>query len=70
MKELKSGKKRWALFGMKDFVIDVANVGERSSTYKDMLAELPDSMCRYLIYDHEFKTADGRQTSKLYSIFW
>ena len=31
---------------------------------------LPPNECRYAVYDHEFKTADGRQTDKLFFIFW
>lgn len=34
------------------------------------MATIPGSNCRYIVYDYEYKTSDGRQASKLYLIFW
>eukprot|EP00968_Pinguiococcus_pyrenoidosus_P019464 scaffold2117_cov241-Pinguiococcus_pyrenoidosus.AAC.17 len=35
-----------------------------------MMAALPQSDCRYVVYDHDFVTHDGRKTSKMYFISW
>jgi hypothetical protein len=35
-----------------------------------MAASLPYTDSRYVVYDHEFKTHDGRPASKLYFISW
>ena len=32
--------------------------------------ELPDAEPRYVIYDHEYVTADERKADKLYFIMW
>eukprot|EP00343_Euplotes_focardii_P007924 CAMPEP_0205821438 /NCGR_PEP_ID=MMETSP0206-20130828/7497_1 /ASSEMBLY_ACC=CAM_ASM_000279 /TAXON_ID=36767 /ORGANISM="Euplotes focardii, Strain TN1" /LENGTH=138 /DNA_ID=CAMNT_0053116917 /DNA_START=63 /DNA_END=479 /DNA_ORIENTATION=+ len=42
----------------------------RAENFLDFTKRLPDSNCRYAAYDHEFKTADGRITSKMYFFFW
>lgn len=34
------------------------------------LKSLSDSKCAFSVYDYEYKTADGRITSSLYSIYW
>jgi cofilin len=31
---------------------------------------LNDTRCRYTVYDHEYKTKDGRMTSKVLFISW
>jgi len=35
-----------------------------------MVKELPDTEPRYVVYDFEFKSGDGRMTSKMFWIFW
>jgi hypothetical protein len=37
---------------------------------KTYMAALPDTYCRYSVYDHEYKTKDGRTTSKLLFVAW
>ncbi len=37
---------------------------------KTYMAALPDTFCRYSVYDHEYKTKDGRTTSKLLFVAW
>jgi len=51
-------------------VIIVASSGERSATYEDFCKDLPESEPRYGLIDLEFKTKDGRPTSKLVFISW
>ena len=51
-------------------VIKIESSGERSKTYDDFCGELPENSCRYGLIDLEFKTDDGRPTSKLVLITW
>lgn len=39
-------------------------------TYADMKKKLPGSEPRYVVFDHEFKTKDGRTADKLLLIQW
>eukprot|EP01083_Nonionella_stella_P235437 827868_1 len=41
-----------------------------SKTFDDLVEELPENDCRYALIDLEFKTADGRPTSKIVFISW
>ena len=50
--------------------IVIESKGERSKTYEDFCNELPDNDCRYGLVDLDFKTDDGRPTSKLVFITW
>jgi len=52
----------------KTIVID--SKGERSKSYDDFCAALPDDDCRYGLVDLEFTMPDGRPTSKLVLITW
>jgi hypothetical protein len=36
----------------------------------DLVAALPAADCRFIVYDHEYKAADGRATGKLFFICW
>lgn len=40
------------------------------ATVADLKALLPYTDCRYAVYDHEFKTHDGRITNKLFFLSW
>jgi len=51
-------------------LIVVASSGQRSATYEDFCKDLPESDPRYGLIDLEFKTNDGRPTSKLVFISW
>jgi cofilin len=44
--------------------------GDRSKTYDDFCADLPENEPRYGLVDLEFKSPDGRATSKLVLITW
>jgi cofilin len=45
-------------------------IGPRDSGLPDMLAALPDADSRYVIFDYEFTTYDGRPTNKLFFLSW
>mmetsp|Transcript_19100 Transcript_19100/g.58795 ORF Transcript_19100/g.58795 Transcript_19100/m.58795 type:complete len:182 (-) Transcript_19100:51-596(-) len=48
----------------------VETIGERKSGLPEMLAALPDADSRYVIFDHEYTTYDGRPTNKLFFLSW
>ena len=50
--------------------IVVDSQGKRKSTIKDFFKALPDNQMRLALYNHEFTTADGRLTDKMFFIFW
>lgn len=50
--------------------IVISEKGERSKTFDDFCAALPDDDCRYGLVDLDFTTTDGRPTSKLVLITW
>ena len=50
--------------------IVIASKGDASKSYDDFCAELPEDDCRYGLVDLDFKTDDGRPTSKLVFITW
>jgi cofilin len=50
--------------------ITIEGKGDRSKTYEDFCAELPEDDCRYGLVDLDFKTDDGRPTSKMVFITW
>lgn len=63
-------KTRYVFYRMEEFTIVVEKISERNKTYLDMVKELPDTEPRYVVYDFEFKSGDGRMTSKMFWIFW
>ena len=48
--------------------IRVADAGPKKGTLDDLAALLTETQPRFIVYDHEYKTADGRSTDKLYLI--
>lgn len=48
----------------------VETVGARNATFEELKRILPFSECRFVIYDHEYKSYDGRPVSKLWFISW
>jgi cofilin len=50
--------------------IVIESKGSRDKTYEDFCAELPEADCRYGLIDLDFKTDDGRPTSKLVLLTW
>ena len=51
-----------------EIVVDVC--GKRAAKSKDFFGSLDKTHMRYALYNHEFKTNDGRLTDKMYYIFW
>jgi cofilin len=45
-------------------------MGAKKGTLEELKAVLPYTDCRYAVYDHEFTTADGRITDKLFFLSW
>ncbi len=50
------------------FVVD--SKGKRRDTVATFLSKLPENDMRLCIMNHEYKTADGRITDKMFFIFW
>ncbi|TMW62876.1 hypothetical protein Poli38472_005494 [Pythium oligandrum] len=70
-KQLKMRRKhRFVLFRIEGAQVVVDGVGAPTSSFNDFLNALPDSECRYAVYDHEFITGDGRKSSKLFFVTW
>lgn len=69
--ELKIRRKhRFIIINITDIDINIENVGERDKSFEDMTSLLPFTMCRYIIYDYEYETTDGRKASKIFFINW
>jgi len=70
--ELKLNKThRFYTFKIQDKkVIKVDQSGARGATYDDFTSVLPENEPRYTLIDVEFKSTDGRPTSKLVFISW
>ncbi|KAL3922788.1 MAG: hypothetical protein SGARI_006370, partial [Bacillariaceae sp.] len=69
--KLQSTKLRFYIYKIVDKkTIKIESSGERSKTYEDFCEKLPENECRYGLIDLEFKSSDGRPTSKLVFITW
>ena len=71
MKKFRRRALRYLIFKInsKTNVIEVDRVGKKRDDIKKFMKALP-SDCRYCLFNHEFKTSDGRLTDKMYFIFW
>ncbi|TDH67236.1 hypothetical protein CCR75_000447 [Bremia lactucae] len=70
-KQLKMRRKyRYALFRIEADKIVVDITAPPSASFADFCAALPDSDCRYAVYDHDYQVSDGRKTSKLFFVTW
>jgi cofilin len=63
-------KYRYILYKIEGSNVAVDTTGSPSATFSDFMNALPESECRYAIYDHDIVTSDGRKTSKLYFVTW
>ena len=64
-------KLRYFIYEIKDKkTVVIEKQGDRSKTYDDFVEDLPENDCRYGLIDVEFKTDDGRPTSKIVFISW
>lgn len=44
--------------------------GGPSTSWEDLMAHLPSSEPRFVVYDHRFQLSDGCRFNKLVFIFW
>ncbi|KAF7364966.1 putative actin cross-linking [Mycena venus] len=69
---LKIGKKfKYIVFGLnKDNTEIVVEKTSTSQSYDDFIADLPESECRWAVYDLEFEKEDGGKRNKLVFYSW
>nr|GEU66724.1 actin-depolymerizing factor 1 [Tanacetum cinerariifolium] len=48
----------------------VEKVGEPTESHEDFAACLPDSECRYAVFDYDFVTEENCQKSRIFFIAW
>lgn len=48
----------------------VEKTGAPGESYDDFAAALPESDCRYAVYDFDFVTKDNCQKSKIFFVAW
>ena len=77
LKAVQMRKARYAIFRVappesssSSLSIVLERQSERSATYRDLLRELKDNAPRFVTYDYEYSSADGRPTSALYCLYW
>ncbi|KFM27205.1 Actophorin [Auxenochlorella protothecoides] len=63
---------RWALWRVDDegTTVVISAVGPKDSTYAEFLAALPDSDCRYGVFDFQEVMPDGQVLTKLVFLNW
>ena len=70
--KFRSRKAKFVIFKINDdgdqWVVDTQ--GKRKGVIKDFFKALPANNMRLALYNHEFTTADGRLTDKMFFIFW
>ncbi|KAE8662512.1 Actin-depolymerizing factor [Hibiscus syriacus] len=52
----------------REIVVD--KTGAPAETYDDFTASLPETDCRYAVYDFDFVTSENCQKSKIFFIAW
>lgn len=50
--------------------IVIEKASPRNETFEDLKMAVPATDCRYVVYDYEYTTNDGRPTSKLFFLAW
>ncbi|KAI9912586.1 hypothetical protein PsorP6_005379 [Peronosclerospora sorghi] len=63
-------KYRYILFRIEADKVVVDATSPPSATFANFNAALPDSDCRYAVYDHDYITPDGRKSNKLFFVTW
>ena len=48
----------------------VDRLGQPGDTYDDFTGSMPDSECRYAVFDFDFTTDENCQKSKIFFISW
>lgn len=66
-----SKKLAYIIFGLnKDNTEIVVLGGSQSRDYSDFTTELPETECRWAVYDLEYETSDGGKRNKLVFFSW
>mmetsp|Transcript_2115 Transcript_2115/g.3020 ORF Transcript_2115/g.3020 Transcript_2115/m.3020 type:complete len:137 (+) Transcript_2115:29-439(+) len=70
--QVKAGNCRYAISCINEDHTEVVleKLGDASKDYKDFCGELPSDGCRYGFVDYQYKTKDGRDTSKMIFFVW
>ncbi|GMI61444.1 hypothetical protein ScalyP_jg2963 [Parmales sp. scaly parma] len=64
-------KHRFLIFKLADNGDVLAeHIGAPQATAQEFIELLPDNDCRFAVYDHDSKTSDGRNKSKLFFFSW
>jgi len=63
-------KHRFIVFKVGETCINVEVFGERKFTLAQFKEKLPFTECRFALYDHDYKSPDGRPISRIYFIIW
>lgn len=63
---------RYVIFKIdeKQKAVVVEKTGGAAESYDDFIASLPESDCRYAIYDFDFVTEENCQKSKIFFVAW
>lgn len=62
---------KYIIFGLsKDFTEIVVEKTSDSQSYDDFIGELPETECRWAIYDFEFEKEEGGKRTKLCFFSW
>lgn len=61
---------RYITFKIQDNQIVLDKAGGPNETYDDFTASLPETDCRYCVYDYDFTTEDNCNKSKIFFIAW
>ena len=69
-------KYKWVIFGIEEnkdgekIHVVISKETDKKKDVRDFINELPESKCRFAVFDHEYVTDDGRKTDKLFFINW
>lgn len=63
-------KQRYVIYKIEDEKIVIECKEDKTATYSDFVAKLPQNEPRYAVVDFEYKTDDGRPQAKLLFVLW
>ena len=58
------------MFHLQDLEVVYEKEGDVKDGPDEFVNALPSSNARFLLYDHEFSTSDGRKADTLYLFYW
>jgi len=72
LEKFRSRKAKYVIYKINEegTEIVVDSKGKRKADLKEFLKALPSNLMRLALYNHEYTTADGRLTDKMFFIFW